>query len=262
MKENRNSKYVNFKYAKGKTDIYGKTFHGYYEIYLFLNGNVEFINNHTRHILMPFQLVIIPPGEYHQFAVKDDIDSYERCVIDVYPELLESAILKKALSGKELISLNKTDRLTNHFFYLIECLSSVDNSDFSHVLTAVATDIIFLIKNSVETQQLFHGNLSPLSLKLMDYINEHYTEHLNLNMLSDVFYCSVSSICHSFEKDFGISIKKYIMQKRINAANMAIQRGEAPEAVSAEYGFSDYTTFFRNYKKHYGISPSKSKTIK
>ncbi|MBQ7797484.1 MAG: helix-turn-helix transcriptional regulator, partial [Lachnospiraceae bacterium] len=82
-------------------------------------------------------------------------------------------------------------------------------------------------------------------------------EALDPNTLSEKFHFSVSSICHIFKEDFGISIKKCILQKRINAAHMALQRGERPEAVCAAYGFSNYSTFYRAYKNHVGVPPSK-----
>lgn len=256
MKEVRNSDYVTFKYAKGKTDIYGKMFHDYYELYMLLDGKVEFINNHIRQTIKPFQLVIIPPGEYHQFIVGGNMEDYERCVINIHQELLDPDILGTALAGKELLSLTESDRITKHFLYLIRCLSDIDDLDYSHILSAVTTDIVFLIKNNTDAQKLFDGNLCPLSLKLMSFLNEHFAEQLDLDLLSRRFYCSVSLLCHVFKKDFGISIKKYVIQKRMNASSMALQRGEKPEEVSIKYGFPNYSTFYRDYKKYFGISPS------
>ena len=53
-----------------------------------------------------------------------------------------------------------------------------------------------------------------------------------------------------------MSPKQYIISKRLAKARKMIRRGERPTAVSAECGFGDYTTFFRNYKKYFGYSPS------
>ncbi len=258
MKEYRSSDYATFKYAKGKTDIFGKMFHDYYELYLLLNGKVDFVNNHIKQTIKPLQLVIIPPGEYHQFIVTENIESYERCVIDVHYGLLEPDFLCTAFQGKELLSLDESDRIAKHFLYLTECLSTANGTDYPHILSAVATDIVFLIKNSTNAQKLWDGNLSPLSLRLISFLDEHYAEPLDLNLLSRRFYCSVSSLCHIFKKDFGISIKKYVIQKRMNASNMALQKGESPEEVCTKYGFLSYSTFYRDYKKYFGISPSET----
>lgn len=96
----------------------------------------------------------------------------------------------------------------------------------------------------------------------MKYIDEHYTEKIDLNSLSQMFHFSVSSLCHVFKSDFGISIKKYILQKRINGCHLALLQGEHSEAVCEAFGFSNYSTFFRAYKKQFGVAPSKSVAFK
>ena len=258
MKEYRSSQHINFKYAKGKTDIYGRMFHDYYEIYLLLRGNAEFTNTHRKQTIVPFQMVLIPPGEYHQFVVNENIDNYERCVINIYPGFLPLDILKTAFCGKELLTLSESNRITKHFTYLIECLSGVDENDFLHILTAVAMDLIFLIKNGFETQKALNSNFNHIAFNLISYIDEHFAEEIDLNMLATRFLYSVSSLCHIFKSNFGISIKKYIIQKRINVAKIALQRGEKPEEVSVKCGFSNYSTFYRDYKKYFGVTPSET----
>ncbi len=256
------SEHISFKYAKGKTDIYGKTFHAYYELYLLLNGKVEFVNNHTRQIIHPYQIIIIPPGEYHQFIVSGNIDDYERCVLNIYPDHFAPDILKNAFIGKEMLTLPQSHRIVDNYLYLMQCISSVSEMDFKHILSAVGTDIVFLIKYLSDSQKPLQGTLHPTSLALMRYIDEHYKEELDLNTLSQKTHFSVSSICHIFKEDFGISIKKYVLQKRINASYIALQNGEHPEAVCSNYGFSNYSTFYRAYKKYFGIPPSKHITHK
>lgn len=257
MREYRKGEKINFRYTKGKSDIYySKTFHDYYEIYLFLGGDAEFVSNHVRQKLSPYQMALIPPGEYHQFVVGGNVDDYERCVIDIYPGFLEENRLSAAFRGKDMLSLSESDRIVEHFMYLVECVLSLDDADFLHILPAIATDIVFLIKNNSNTRVLSSENLSGLSVNAIDYIDEHFAEQIVLEMLAQKFFCSVSSLCHTFKKDFGISIKKYILQKRLNAAKMAIRRGEKIEEASIKCGFVNYSTFYRDYKKYFGESPS------
>lgn len=258
MKIFRKYKHIEFQHTIGKTDIFSRMFHGYYEIYTLLSGNVEYVSDDTRQKLLPNQIVIIPPGKYHQFVVTDNIDTYERLVLNIYPEIFKKNVLKNSLSKKELLSFPVSDRIIKNLLYLKESVSKVSEEDFSYILPAIATDIIFLIKNKTDTGISNTGSLRPLSLKLMSYINEHYTESLDLKKLSSETHFSVSSLCHIFKEDFGISIKKYIIQKRMNSAHLDLQNGENPEYVCMKYGFSNYSTFYRDYKKHFGIASSKT----
>ena len=258
MKIQGSSGNINFKYAKGKTDIYGRLFHDYYEIFLMTNGSVEFTNSHTKRILSPFQIVLIPPGEYHQFTVTENKENYERFVIDIYPGLTNQGILTHAFDGKEILTLTKSDRIVEHFFYLKDCLENGNREDFPYILDSIATDMVFLIKNIDNAAETSVENFSKLSLIVIDYIDKHFTEDIDLGMLSRKFFCSVSTLCHIFKKEFGISIKKYIIQKRLNAAKMALQQGAKAEEVCMHYGFLNYSSFYRHYKNHFGISPSET----
>lgn len=253
----RDAKNINFKYAVGKVDIYGRLFHDFYEIYLLFGGDVEFISDNTRCALKPYTLVIIPPGEYHQYVTTGDMASYDRCVMCVYPEFLESDLLSAALFGKGLFTLQADHRIVEHFRYLKQCAHTLDDEDFAHVLTGVGTDIIFLIKNHAESE-LLPGSLRPISLALMKLINERYKEEIDLAMLSRHFHFSVSQLSHIFKEDYGISIKKYILQKRMNGARLSLQSGKGAEEVCAEYGFANYSTFYRAYVKYFGVAPSKT----
>ena len=256
LKEYRHGKHVTFKYAIGKTDIYDWTSHDYYVIYFLLNGKVEFISNNVRHSLKPFELMVIPPKVAHQFTVK--IEPYERCALHIYPPFLEDLQQNTFFSATRILSLHADDRIVKNFLYLIDCLYTIQNIDFLHILPAVTTDILFLIKYNEQTEKQ-PESLRTLSLRVMHYLNEHLTSPLNLNALSSMFYCSVSSLCHLFKRAFGMSIKSYIQQKRLILASEALQKGEQSEKVSARYGFTNYSTFYRAYKKHFGYAPSQTK---
>lgn len=249
---------INFRWSKGNVDIfYNKELHDYYELYLFINGNTEFINTHTRRKLEPYQLVIIPAGEYHQFSVVDDIPNYERSVFHFNQELFSENNLKEAFHGKDSISLSPDHRIVQNFFYLRECMDKISNRDYEPLLKAVLTDIIIQIKQFAQTESSATDNLRKTAVDIMDYINTQYCEHITLEAIAKHFFLSVSTICHIFRQAYNISIKHYILQKRLNSAALALSKGENPQQVCANYGFSNYSAFYRAFVKRFGVSPSK-----
>ncbi len=257
QKKQRVSKYVSFSKTKGNIDIFGeKQFHDYYEFYLLLNGKVEFLNDHMRYQIPPYTLVIIPPGVYHQFIVLNDPDSYERYVLNVHPDILGETLMTSALSDKEIFVLSDEHRIIENFLHLDKCLDIMNKDDFSHLLSSVAIDVVFSVKYLCSTSKINQEKLTPLALKLMEYINKHYIESCSLEELSKRFSFSVSSIAHTFKRNFGISIKKYLQQKRMCAINYDLKNGEKPEQLAYKYNFNNYSTFYRAYKKYFGVSPS------
>lgn len=253
---------ISFRYTRGKIDIFlDKQFHPHYEIYLLINSSVEFINDHTRRNIKPHNLIIIPPGEYHHFIVEEQcISEYERCVLNIYPEFLGGNILEETLSGKEVLILSPNDRIVENFIYLKDSMTENSEEDFKYILSAIATDIVFLIKQySNSTQKNAQGFLHPVCSQIMNYINANYKSNITLNDIAEYVLLSASSVSHKFKEDFGISIKKYITEKRMNEIHICLQNGQKPQELSEEFGFSNYSTFYRSYYKHFGIPPSQSK---
>ena len=250
------SSHTSLKYAVGEIDIYGNVFHNCHELYFLLNGDVEFISSYTRQTIHPGQLVLIPAGEYHQFLVHSDIQTYERCVLDVWPDFLPEDILHSILAVGKLFALPADHRIVTHIQYLIQSLSACSKEDFSCILPAVVTDILFLIKNSSRMETLSPGKLRPVSLQIMEILDAHYREPLSLEEIAGKCFLSVSSVSHIFKEDFGISIKKYILQKRMIGAQRALMAGMGSKEVSLAYGFAEYSAFYRAYKQYYGVAPS------
>lgn len=254
------SKFASFTKTKGKIDVFNeKQFHDYYEFYLLLNGKVDFLNEHLRTQISPYTLVIIPPNEYHQFIVLDDVANYERFVLTVDSNLLEKGTIGSAVCGKEILLLDKENRIVKNFFHLNSLLDNISDKDFATVLQSIATDVIFLVKYLPKSEQVKKKSLSPLALKLMEYISKHYAEDCSLKTLSKEFNFSVSLISHTFKKNFGISIKQFIQQKLTAQINSDLKNGEKPEQLAYKYNFANYSTFYRAYKKRFGASPSTTK---
>ena len=252
---------ISFRSTKGEIDIFlDRQFHQYYEIYFLLHGDIEFVNDHVRRKITHNHIVIIPPNEYHRFIVPEEYASdYERCVLNIYPAFLGGQVLADALHGKELLVLPSGHRIISNFLYLKSAMSQNTTEDFQYVLSAVATDIVFLIKQYQETSlHTVHNSLHPVSFKIMDYINKHYKSDLSIPDIAEHFYLSSSTVSHVFKDNFGVSIKKYILEKRMNEIQICLQNGQKPQEVASLFGFANYSTFYRNYCKYFGKAPSKS----
>lgn len=249
---------ADIKYAIGDVDIVGNMFHNHHELYLLLHGEVELICSRTRTFLEPGQIVIIPSGEYHQFVVHSDVATYERCVINISPMFISNDD-KSVFSTVRLLSLSPENRILSNFHYLMNAISQYSKNDFMRTLLAVITDILILVKNTLRDDSLYTEKMNSAPLSIMRYIDAHYTEHLTLDKIADACFLSVSSVSHIFKDEFGISVKKYIMQKRMSGAYLALLSGMSSSEVCIAYGFSDYSAFYRAYKKQFGFSPTSLK---
>ena len=57
-----------------------------------------------------------------------------------------------------------------------------------------------------------------------------------------------------------VSIISYIRGKKVMAAHALIQNGMKPNEAATAMGFTEYSTFYRDYRQLLGGSPSKTKS--
>ena len=60
---------------------------------------------------------------------------------------------------------------------------------------------------------------------------------------------------HVFKEQGGISVHQYILKKRMQASREAILGGENISQVYERFGFRDYSSFYRAFRREYGMSP-------
>ena len=93
------------------------------------------------------------------------------------------------------------------------------------------------------------------------YIDEHYCDpKLDVEMLCDISFLSVSSLQRAFARCLAMSPKQYLIQLRMNRALELLTKNElSVKEISVACGFTDEKYFSRAFKKRYGYPPSQLK---
>ena len=93
--------------------------------------------------------------------------------------------------------------------------------------------------------------------KILAYLNQHYTRHMDLNEISCLAAMSPASFCRFFKSKTGKTLKNYILDMRIGYAckllsldNMNISQ------ISTECGFDTISHFNKSFKKNTGFTPT------
>ena len=119
-------------------------------------------------------------------------------------------------------------------------------------MTEISTKIIFPPSDQIEQMQ---GN-SRLD-KILAYLNQHYTRHMDLNEIACLAAMSPASFCRFFKSKTGKTLKNYLSDMRIGYAckllaldNMNISQ------ISTECGFDTISHFNKSFKKSTGFTPT------
>ncbi|EHI74705.1 transcriptional regulator, AraC family [Streptococcus criceti HS-6] len=92
--------------------------------------------------------------------------------------------------------------------------------------------------------------------ELIDYINEHYAEHLTISFLADYFGYSRTHFMSIFKQHTGSSCLEFILQVRLNrACELLLQTNHSIQDITSQVGFANQSNFNRQFKKYYKLTP-------
>ena len=92
---------------------------------------------------------------------------------------------------------------------------------------------------------------------IVDYVAEHLTEPITLEMLSNELFISRKYISSVFRKNMGMTLREYIITKRVESAKKLLSEGKNVSEACELSGFGDYSNFIRTFTQITGISPGK-----
>ncbi|MBO5060532.1 MAG: response regulator [Clostridia bacterium] len=93
--------------------------------------------------------------------------------------------------------------------------------------------------------------------RILEEIDRHYTENIQLTKLAEQFYCSSAYLSRMFKKYVGMNYVDYITKKRIEKAKEMLKRQDMSiDEIMIAVGWQDPKHFRAMFKKQEGISPS------
>ena len=252
-------------------DMYHR--HNGYEIYIFLKGNVNFLVENSCVHLERGNIAIINPTEYHR-AVSLDNSLYERITLNISSSMLRSLstgstnfnnFFDSKQHGVNNIILLPEDIL-NKLLSLIDSLNDAFNSDSfgNDVLQkAYLAQILHLICNNyIVYKHLSVNIMPPLVSDTMQYIENHIHENFSLNDIEKALSFNNRYISRMFKQSTGISLKQYILEKKITLAQKLLAEGCSVTDACYNSGFNDYSNFIRTFKQYTGTTPGSFKKSK
>lgn len=122
---------------------------------------------------------------------------------------------------------------------------------------ALAQFSAFLLEAKDVIAQKASDQAHPHIQRLLDYIDDHYMDHLSLTEMATHFHFNPSYLSNYFSTKNNQGFSEYVNQVRIEKSIELLQKGtESISNISSLVGYSDHSYFCKVFKKLKGISPS------
>lgn len=242
--------------------------HDYYEFYFFLEGDVSIQIGQKVFPLAPGDIIVIPPRVSHVAVIHSMDLPYRRFVFwisqDFCSYLLDQSpdygyLMQLAQTRKNYIFHNDKITFNSIQSKILRLLTEMQGNRFCKtplVLLYVSDLILHMNRLIYERNHPERAEESEsLYQNICTFIDSHIEEDLSLDRLSKEFFVSKYHISHIFKENLGLSIHQYITKKRLALCRQAILGDMSISQVYQTYGFGDYSSFFRAFKKEYGVSP-------
>ncbi len=129
------------------------------------------------------------------------------------------------------------------------------------MIRAKFQEICCLVRRIVSQPKKERAN--PLVDQLREYIGRHFTEKTSVLNISRDFGYTEQYLDRVFKKSMGLSLKRYILQRRVIEARILLET--KPElkltAIAGQVGFENYKMFHRIFKILTGVKPESYRSV-
>ena len=260
--------YEVFYYSDTHFRSVGSHSHDYYELYFFEAGAVTMEIDGRDYPLKTGDVILIPPGVSHRAVLTDPEKPYRRFVFwqsRPFLEALEARspdcgyLLRRAESrGRYVYRFDPVafNAIRTRLFTLLDEIHA-DRFGKATAIDLIITDLLLFLARTVYEQE--HQNKKDQLSRyeaITQYVDQHLDEPLSLDAIAKHFYLSKYYLVHLFRENAGLSVHQYILKRRLAACCDAMLGGAAVGEVYRQWGFYDYSAFYRAFRKEYGMSPS------
>lgn len=243
---------IEFTYAAG-TDVEDREIHPYHEVLYYMNGDAVFLTEKYRKPLLPGTLLRIPAEKYHYLKIKAP-ESFVRLKIKMPQSVLET----KPVRMDEIQILEEIKGLRKLILDRIIKEMHEEKTEEGDFLLEAALGLLLAETDgrTAKEKMAVESAHEKVVQEMLHFIEENLAGDVSIYTISRSLHMSSSAISHLFRQHMGVSLHKYVTEKRLSLARKRIEAHEKPSKVFWQCGYKDYSAFYKAYIKMYGHPPS------
>ena len=247
--------------------------HDFYELYCLLSDSYTYHVENNQYELHPGSLILVRPGEIHWPEIPGEPRNIERIVVWLNPDFISSlsiflpktlGVLSDNLQEEHLIvPEERTYQVILGLLYSLlyeKNRADADSQYLCHlILSQLLIHISRVLNQRTRPQEKPEERYQEI-MRIHEYINAHFRESLSVNGLAQMFFMDKNTMTRQFKRIVGMTPGDYIRRKRLESAHQLIRQGYSVQHAGFSSGFTDYSAFYRAFRRQYGLSPGELST--
>lgn len=242
--------------------------HDEFEIIYIKKGQLRVVINQQEYLGAPGSIFFVNPRELHLMGSSDLSVEYYTMLFPLefisFQSIddLESNLLQPLRSNQLLVANEvPNEELRKKLFPLLEEIAQINK--FNEYFKQLQTRMLLLqvLLELCHTPDMISASASgntDIQKEMLIYIQEHFTEKLSLQMMSQRFHLSEKYLSRYFKEHFHLPFSNYVSHLRLTLAKQLLEATDLPiTEVALRSGFPSVSYFIRSFNGTYGISPLK-----
>lgn len=227
---------------------------GAYLLHVILDGKGIYKCNGKEYSLKKGQMFMILPQD-NIFYQADKDDPWEYVWVRFEGNYFEFLLSNTSINQRTFTLSDEQFKYASGIFSTL--LDSMDD-DLAPYLRATGHFYVFLgwfLNQFGKKIYVSEGKMS--FMKLVNYINMHYTENISMDKLESIAHYSRSHTYKLFMRHLGCSPKEYVNSLRLRkSCELLLETKLSAKEVGEKVGYNSYVGFIKAFKKKYNILPS------
>ena len=244
--------------------------HDYFQIYYIVKGSLEHFTKDDSSTLSQGDMFIIPPKSVHYIKHLDGavfyafsftleslgkVDNINKFTFNFLKNLSKNNLIRARITVplSEVLTVNNImEKIYKEFNDKSVAFAEVMRS-YANILITLFARVYY--ENLPENQPYSLAQNREQVIHCINYIKDNYMENFSLTEMSKKCAMSKSVFCKLFKEISGKTFNDFVNYTRITNAKSLIKKNYKMVDVCSLCGYSDFSTFYRNFKKITGKSP-------
>lgn len=241
----------------------GEQFVSYNALSMVISGEMELNDGVYRKVFRSGDVYLVRKNQLLKFLKKPGEEAgFKSLSIRFDDNLLkqmsaeENFVLQEKAKTPAFINLSEVSYLKYFMESLLQYQDLLENKSPELALVKQKEALLLLFGHDIVFKNILYDNSDPYKVNLEEFMSKNYHFNVKLDRFAYLTGRSLATFKRDFEKTFGITPGKWLLQRRLQEARYLLEKGKKASDIYLDLGFEDLSHFSFTFKKQFGLSPS------